>query len=42
MCLYDLDKISLNILFNYLNNRKQRLVFLLALGTALLQEYNED
>ena len=37
---YGLDKISLNILFDYLNNRKQRtkLVFLLALGMTLLRE----
>ena len=41
---YGLDKISLNILFDYLNNRKQRtkLVFLLTLGMTLLREYHKD
>ena len=38
---YGLDKISLNILFDYLNNHEQ-LVALLALGMTLLQEYHMD
>ena len=41
---HGLDKTSLNIFFDYLNNRKQRtkLAVLLALGMALLQEYHKD
>ena len=36
---FGLDKISSNVLFDYLNNRKQRikLVVVLALGMTLLQ-----
>ena len=41
---HGLDKTSLNIFFDYLNNRKQRtkLAVLLALGMTLLQEYHKD
>ena len=37
--VFGLDKISSNVLFDYLNNRKQRikLVVVLALGMTLLQ-----
>ena len=42
--VHDMEKISLNILFDYLNKCKQelKLALPLAIGTILLQEYHKD